>query len=233
MGNMEISASAQEAELRRQICEIGRRMYDKDLAASNAGNISVRLADGSILCTPTGISKGFMTEECLCVIDLDGNVLRASAGWRPSSEMKMHRRVYQRRPDVQAVVHAHPVYATTFAAAGIPLDRKVLAEPIVDLNYVPVAEYGTPSTDEVPDSIEKYLQDFDAILLGNHGALTYSDDLIHAYYNMEMVEFYARTIYQLTLLGAGLGTGPAGREFTQEQLSVLNAMHEKARRKSK
>lgn len=209
-----------EKTVKQQILEIGRRMYEKDLVVSNAGNISVRISENEILCTPTGVSKGFMSEESICKIDMEGNLLEANGNYRPSSEMKMHRRVYLRRPDIKAVVHAHPIYATTFAAAGLPLDARVLAEPIVDLDYVPLAPYGTPSTDEVPDSLEPFLKDYNAILLGNHGALTYAQDLIHAYYNMELVEFYARIMYQLNNLGQM-------REFTKEELDKLFALRRK------
>ena len=188
-------------EIKEQICEIGRRMYNRNMVAANDGNISVRLDAHTILCTPTGVSKGFMTPEMLCIIDENGKLLESNDDYRPSSEMKMHLRVYEKRPDVGAIVHAHPVYATSFAIAGLPLTAPITTEAVVALGGVPTAPYGTPSTEEVPDAIDPYLPYYDAILLESHGALTYSDTLTNAYMKMESVEFYAQLLYQATQLG--------------------------------
>ncbi|MBQ2890882.1 MAG: class II aldolase/adducin family protein, partial [Clostridia bacterium] len=110
-----------EYEIKKQICDIGKRIYDRRMVAANDGNISVKISDNEFLCTPTGVSKGFMTPDYICKIDGQGNILHANPGFKPSSEIKMHLRVYQKRPDVKAVVHAHPIFATAFAIAGIPL----------------------------------------------------------------------------------------------------------------
>ena len=123
-------------------------------------------------------------------------------------------RVYKERPDVKSVVHAHPIYATSFAIAGIPLTQPIMPEAVIALGCVPIAEYGTPSTDEIPDAVEKYLQYFDAVLLANHGALTYSDSLLNAYHKMESVEFYAKLLFNSRLLG-----GP--KELSKEQVARL------------
>ena len=155
---------------------------------SNDG-IFVKLNDNEFLCTPTGVSKGFMTPEFICKVDRQGNVIQANPGFKPSSEIKMHMRVYEKRPDVGSVVHAHPIYATSFAIAGIPLTQPIMPEAVISLGCVPIAEYGTPSTMEIPDNLEKYLPYFDAVLLENHGALTWSTDLNAAYMKMESVEF--------------------------------------------
>src|ERR671922_1233678 len=137
-----------ESRLREDIVEIGRRLYARGYTASNDGNISVRLDATRLLMTPKSVCKGFMSPEMMCITDLEGRKL---AGERdPSSEMQMHLEVYRQRPDVQAVVHAHPPIATGFAVAGIPLDRAVLAEVITTLGSIPIAEYATPSTDELP-----------------------------------------------------------------------------------
>ena len=141
------------------ICEIGRRMYERNMVAANDGNLSVKIGEDEILCTPTGISKGYMTPECICLINQKGELLRANEGYKPSSEIKMHLRVYQERLDVKAVVHAHPVYATTFAIAEQPLEAPILTEAVVSLGRVPVARYARPSTDEVPDSVAEYVQE--------------------------------------------------------------------------
>lgn len=190
-----------ELDIKKEMCEIGRRVYNRGMVAANDGNFSVKLNDNEYLCTPTGVSKGFMTPEYICKVDAQGNVLEANEGFRPSSEVKMHMRVYKERPDVNAVVHAHPMYATTFAIAGIPLMEPIMPEAVIFLGGVPLAKYGTPSTVEVPDSIMPYIQEYDAVLLENHGALTYSDSLMNAYHKMESVEFYARLMYQAKMLG--------------------------------
>jgi len=192
---------ATEFEIKKQICDIGKRIYDRGMVAANDGNISVKLSDNEFLCTPTGVSKGFMTPEYICKVDANGNVIQANAGFKPSSEIKMHMRVYKERPDVNSVVHAHPMYATSFAIAGIPLTEPIMPEAIIALGCVPIAEYGTPSTEEIPDAVSKYLPYFDAVLLENHGALAYSDTLLNAYHKMESLEFYAQLLYQAKMLG--------------------------------
>ena len=203
-----------ELSIKQQICDIGKRIYDKGMVASNDGNISVKWNDNELLCTPTGVSKGFMTPEYICKVDADGKVLEANPGFKPSSEIKMHMRVYKERPDVNAVVHAHPMYATGFAIAGIPLTQPIMPEAVISLGAVPIAEYGTPSTEEIPDAISKYLQSYDAVLLENHGALSFSDSLLNAYHKMESVEFYAKLLYISKQLG-----GP--KELSESQVQRL------------
>ncbi len=206
--------SKSEYDIKNEICEIGKRIYNRNMVAANDGNISVKLNDNEFLCTPTGVSKGFMTPDYICKVDRDGKMIEANEGYRPSSEIKMHMRVYKERPDVISVVHAHPMYATAFAIAGIPLTQQIMPEAIITLGAVPIAEYGTPSTDEIPDAVSKYLPYYDAVLLENHGALTYGDSLINAYHKMESVEFYA----QLLFLSKQLG-GP--RELSEAQVQRL------------
>lgn len=190
-----------ELEIKQEMCAIGKRVYDRGMVASNDGNFSVKLNDNEFLCTPTGVSKGFMTPEYICKVDANGNVLEADEGFRPSSEIKMHLRIYQKRPDVNAVVHAHPLYATTFAIAGQPLMDPIMPEAVLFLGGVPLAKYGTPGTMEVPDSVEPFLDQYDAVLLENHGALSYADTLLGAYHKMESVEFYAQLLYQTKMVG--------------------------------
>lgn len=205
---------ANEYEIKKQICEIGRRIYNRGMVAANDGNISVKLSDNEYLCTPTGVSKGFMTPEYICKVDKDGKVLQANGNFKPSSEIKMHMRVYKFRPDVGSVVHAHPTFATSFAIAGIPLTAPIMPEAVIALGCVPIAEYGTPSTNEIPDAVEKYLPYYDAVLLESHGALTYSVDLLSAYHKMESVEFYAELLYKARQLGGA-------KEFDKDQIQKL------------
>ena len=210
-----------EQKIKEQICEMGKRMYSRNMVAANDGNISVRVGEQEFLCTPTGVSKGFMTPEYICRVDAQGNLLEGNPGFRPSSEMKMHLRVYEKRPDIGAVVHAHPPYATSFAVMGIPLDQPIISEAVVSLGTVPVAEYGTPSTSELPDALEKYLPDYDAVLLEHHGALTYAGDLETAFMRMESVEFYAQLLYQTRMLG---GPRVLSEERVQKLIEVRTKM---------
>jgi L-fuculose-phosphate aldolase len=209
-----------EYEVKKQICEIGKRIYMNGFVAANDGNITVKINDNELLSTPTGVSKGFMTPEMICKVNMKGEVISASGKHRPSSELKMHLRVYNERPDVKSVVHAHPPFGTSFAIAGIPLVKPIMPEAVISLGCVPIAAYGTPSTNEIPDAISKYLQNYDALLLENHGALTYGEDLITAYYKMESLEFYAKLTYYSTMLG-----GP--KELNSSQVDDLIVIREK------
>ncbi|MDD6763466.1 MAG: class II aldolase/adducin family protein [Clostridiales bacterium] len=188
-------------EIKKEMCEIGRRIYNDGFVAANDGNFSVKIDENTFYVTPTGVSKGFMTPEMICKVDGKGNLKEANGQWRPSSEFKMHLKVYQERPDVNAVVHAHPPIATSFAIAGVSLDKLIMPEAIIFLGAVPIAQYGTPSTMEIPESLTPYLQDYDAILLANHGALTFGCDLNTAFFRMESTEFYAKLLMYSRLIG--------------------------------
>src|SRR4051795_4048778 len=188
-----------EQQLRADIVEVGRRLYARGYTASNDGNISVRLDDRRLLMTPTGVCKGFMDARMMCVTDLEGRKLEGERS--PSSEIQMHLEVYRERPEIQAVVHAHPPVATAFAVAGIPLDRAVLAEVVTTLGSIPIAEYATPSTSELPDAVRKYIKAHDGMLLANHGALTVGGDLFSAYYKMETIEHFAKISLVARMLG--------------------------------
>lgn len=187
-------------ELKELMCEIGRRVYQRNMVAANDGNFSVKLDENTFLCTPTGVSKGFLTPEMICTVNKLGELIEENK-WRPSSEVKMHIRIYEKRDDVNAVVHAHPEYATAHAIAGIPLTKKIMPEAIIFLGEVPIAPYGMPSTMEIPDAVEPYLESYDAVLLENHGALSWGEDLMAAYFKMEGLEFYASLAYKAQMLG--------------------------------
>ncbi len=190
-----------EYEIKRQIVEIGKRIWQRGYVAANDGNITVMLNDKEILTTPTGISKGFMTEDMIIKCDLEGKVISGNPKYRPSSEVKMHLEVYKQRHDIKSVVHAHPPYATSFAVAGIPLDKCVLPEAIIVIGSVPIAPYGLPSTMEIPDRMAEYIKESDAILLENHGALTLGADLLNAYHKMETLEHTASIVSKSIQLG--------------------------------
>ena len=178
-----------EQEARQMLVEIGRRMYDKDFVAANDGNISVKIGEDLILATPTGVSKGYMTEEMMVLMRTDGTVLSSNA--RPSSEVKMHLRIYQENPEARAVCHAHPPVSTAFAIAGMPLDRAIYPEAVVNLGVVPCVHYEAPGSQGIPDSIAPYCRDYNALLLANHGVVTWGRDLLDAWYRLESTEHYA------------------------------------------
>lgn len=199
-------------EIKKEICEIGRRIYMNGFVAANDGNISVKVSDNEFYCTPTGVSKGFMTPDMIIKIDAEGNKLEGKLN--PSSEIKMHMRCYKERPDIRSVVHAHPPTATGFAIAGIPLDKYTMPEAVISLGEIPLTAYGTPSTMEIPDAVSKELQNHDAFLLQNHGALTVGISLLNAYFKMETLEFFAK----ISLVARQLGNE---NEFTCDQIEKL------------
>ena len=180
-----------DAEARALILEIGRRMYDKNFCAANDGNISCRAEDGNFWVTPSGVSKGFMTEEMLVKVDAAGNILEKNGDYKISSEIKLHLKVYEERPDMNAVVHAHPPVSTAFACARKPLNKPVVTEAVLILGEVPVAPFAVPGTPELAETIVPHVHGHAACLLANHGALTWGKDLIQAYYRLETTEYYA------------------------------------------
>ncbi len=196
---MENYPSAYDAK--EQIIDIGKRMFDKGFVAANDGNISCKISPDEILTTPTGVSKGFMTPEMIIKMNINGESGEYGK-YKPSSEVKMHLRVYQENPSVMAVTHAHPPIATSFAIAGIGLDLPIITEALMALGSVPVAKYATPGTEEVPDSVAPFCRDYNAVLMANHGALTWGDSLMQAYYRLESVEYYAMiTMYTENIIG--------------------------------
>jgi L-fuculose-phosphate aldolase len=190
-----------EWALKKQIVEVGHKLWDKNFVAANDGNITIRLNDKEFLTTPTGISKKSLTVEMIIKVDMAGNPVVHNANYRPSSEAKMHIEVYKQRPDVKAIVHAHPIFATSFAVSGIALDKCILPEAILTVGSVPVTPYALVSTMEIPDAIRPYIKNTDAVLLANHGALTMGTDVINAYYKMETLEHYAHILFRSMQLG--------------------------------
>lgn len=186
-------------ESKELMVEIGRRLYERGYVVASEGNISVRLDEWRVLTTPSGVCKGSMRSEDLVITDMSGE--RIDGRNKPSSELLMHLEVYRERPQVAAVVHAHPPTCTGFAVAGLPLDPALMAEVVVTLGCVPLAEYGTPSTEELAAAVGRYIRDYDALLLSNHGAITIGKDLMSAYYKMETLEHYAHINLIARMLG--------------------------------
>jgi len=181
------------------IVKVGQLVWLKGYVASNDGNLSIRLTEDKVLITPSGLSKGFLSQAELVLTDMKGGVI--SGVNRPTSELKMHLAIYRERPDVRAVVHAHPPVATGFAAAGVSLDQPVLPEVAIDLKKIPLAAYATPGTEELSRSVAGLITDCNAVLMANHGVVTVGPDIFTAYYRMEMVEHFARINFVARLLG--------------------------------
>ncbi|QGF22393.1 class II aldolase/adducin family protein [Raineyella fluvialis] len=181
--------------------DIGQRLWRRNLVAANDGNLSARLPDGTILCTPTGASKGAMTEGMLAVVTTDGDVVSTGTGRGPSSEIAMHLRAYRVDPAIGAVVHAHPPYATAFAIRGESLRGDLMTETLTELPEVPLAGFATPGTAEVPDAIAPLVPGHRACLLEFHGALTWGAALEEAYLTMERLESLAQTTATLRMIG--------------------------------
>lgn len=206
-----------DREIREQICDICHKMWQQGWVAANDGNVTVKLNENTFLATPTGISKSFITPDKIVKINAQGEMIEENRGYKPSSEIKMHLKCYEERADAGAVVHAHPPTATGFAIANKHMDVYSLIECVIAIGSVPIAPYGTPSTDEVPKSIVPYLQDHDVILLENHGALALGADLITAYYRMETLELWAKTSFVAQLLGEE-------KEISRENIDRLIGM---------
>lgn len=207
-----------EQQLREQIVEAGKRLKERFFVAANDGNISARLPGGRFLITPTGVNKGDLDADMLLTVDGEGNVL--SGDLKPTSEMKMHLAVYRQRSDVQALVHAHPPTATGFATSRIRLDQDViLPEVVFGMGRIGFSEYGTPTTEQVPEAVSREIADCDALLLANHGALTVGTSVMQAYYRMETLEMYAR----IRLVTLQLG---GARVLSAEQVARLQELRE-------
>ncbi|MBW7863377.1 MAG: class II aldolase/adducin family protein [Candidatus Hydrogenedens sp.] len=188
-----------DKEARAAVCEAGRRLYAKNLVAATDGNISVRLGRDRYICTPSGVSKGFMTPEMLVVADGKGNKIRG--GGKVTSEFFTHLAAYEERPDIGAVVHAHPAYATALTLAGISMTDAVVPEVIMTLCAIPTTAYATPGCAEGADVVRPWIRDYDAILLDRHGAVTVGKTVFEAYLKMEKLEHTAQVLYAAHCLG--------------------------------
>ncbi|MCL1964986.1 MAG: class II aldolase/adducin family protein [Firmicutes bacterium] len=210
-----------DREAKKLIVEIGKRMYAKNFVAANDGNISCKVDDDLLWTTPTGVSKGFMDEKMLVKMRTDDTVL--SQGKRgPSSEVKMHLRIYSENPQAMAVCHAHPPISTSFAIAGIGLDKAIYPEALVNLGTVPCVHYETPGSQGIPDSIAPYAREYSALLLANHGAVTWGGSLMEAWYRLESMEHYAMVIlYTGSIIGKA---NVLSREQVEELVEIRRRM---------
>ncbi len=209
--------SVSEWQVKELLCEIGRRVWARGFVASNDGNFSVRVGEDRVLATPTMISKGFMKPEDIVTLDLSGRQLEGHR--EPTSETRLHLGIYQEKPEVTAVVHAHPPYATAFAVAAEPVPKCILPEVEIFLGEIPITRYETPGSQDFAESIKPYLKDFNLFLLANHGALSLGRDLEQAYYRMETVDHYCRILLYTMQLGQP-------KQISQEKMSELFRLKE-------
>ncbi len=206
-------------KMREFICHIGRRAYERGYVAANDGNISIRVSADEVLVTPTGVSKGYMTPDMLCLTDLRGGVI--SGVRQPSSEFAMHLRVYAESPRTVCVIHTHSPAATSFACAGLPLDRPLLTEAYVLLGDVPVTRFALPGSQEVPDSVAPLVKGHHACLLRNHGALVWADDPERALFRMEAIEQYAQILLNTDYIIRKAAL------FTPDERALLDALRKR------
>jgi len=188
-----------EREYRDDICKVGQLVFQKGWVAANDGNITIRLDTDRILATPTGVCKGMMQPDDLIIVDMKGN--KISGRLKGTSEIAMHTTVYGLRPDIRSVVHAHPPVATGYATAGRTLNLALLPEVIIGLGCVPLAEYGLPGTDALTAPMLPLIPKYDALMMANHGAVCYGEDVFKAYFKMETMEHFARIQLVAELLG--------------------------------
>src|SRR5436190_15093926 len=200
-----------EQTARREICSVGKLLYERSYVVSSDGNVSVRLDDGRVVATPTMTCKGRMTEDSLAITDIEGKALNDR---KASSELAMHLLIYQERADVKAVCHAHPPHGTAFAVAGLAIDQPILSEVILTLGCVPLAEYGTPSTHELTEAMRPLVKHHNALLMANHGAVAYGSNLWQAWDRLETLEHTAR----IAILAKALG---GANDLPQEAIEKL------------
>ncbi len=205
--------------IRENIIKVAKLMYDKGFVNPYEGNISV-LYDEQVYITPGGVCKGYLTEDMIVVTDLKGNVLEGM--YKPSSEIKLHLAAYRLRSDIKAVVHAHSPYATAYAIANKPIETKAYTEMIAFFDKIPLANYGTPSTDQLGEGIEEYIDNYDIILLANHGIVSVGIDLFNAFFKLEAAESMAKTLLFTKLLGGE-------KELPESELEKLYEMNRKKR----
>src|SRR5678809_1598103 len=194
-----------ESSARKLICQIGNLLYDRSYVVSSDGNVSIRLDENTVLATPTMTCKGRMTEDSLALTDMEGKPLSDK---RASSELAMHLLIYKERPDVRAVCHAHPPHGTAFAVAGLAIDQPILSEVILTLGCVPLASYGTPSTDGLTQAMQPLVKHHNALLMANHGAVAYGSDLWQAWDRLETLEHTAKIAILSRMLGGSRNLSP-------------------------
>ncbi len=212
----------QKRQLKEEICQIGQRVWQRGFCAGNEGNISVRLDPDRVLCTPTGMSKGFLTPEMICVSDYEGNHLEPEPGYSLTSEVKVHLALYKARPEAKAVIHCHPPHVVAFALAGICPPQKLHPEVEVFIGEIAFAPYQTPGTHELAQGmIDQLKPGTNTVILANHGLVCFCDTLTQAYYNVEIMDNYCKAL----LLAQSLKTPePLGADKFKELMAIKQKM---------
>lgn len=205
--------------IKEELVRMSAKLYSKGLVSAYEGNLSIRV-DDNVYITPSGKCKGYLSEDMIVVTDLEGNILDGM--YKPSSEIKLHLAAYNYRESIGAVVHAHPPYATSFAIANKPIETRAYAEVIMFYGKIPLAQYGTPSSDEIYADVREYLKEYDIILLANHGVMSVGDNIFEAFLKMESAESIAKTLLLSKLLG-----GP--KNLPQDKIDELHAIRMKKR----
>ena len=209
-----------EFETKKLMCEIGRRIYQREMVAANDGNFSVKIDENTFLCTPTGVSKGFMTPDMICKVDAEGNAKGPTGKWLPSSEIKMHMRIYRERPDVTAVVHAHPTLSCAYSTAQpCSLNTRLTAEAYYIIGDIVNVPYKLMGTKDLAEIVSKNIVDHEVMLMENHGAIAVGATLLRAFDCMELLERAA----QMSLAVASI---PNSHELTQERIDTIIKMRE-------
>jgi L-fuculose-phosphate aldolase len=207
-----------EKAARELIIEVGKLLYERSYVVSSDGNVSIRLDENTVLATPTMTCKGRMTPDSLALTDMEGKSLNDR---KASSELAMHLLIYKMRPDIKAVCHAHPPHGTAFAVAGLAIDQPILSEVILTLGCVPLTDYGTPSTNELTESMRPYVEHHNALLMANHGAVAYGEDLWQAFDRLETLEHTAK----IAILAKALG---GANDIPSDAIEKLIRIREKA-----
>jgi L-fuculose-phosphate aldolase len=196
-----VSRALDNNKTRHEMIRIATRMYAWGFISGLAGNLSIRLGDGRLLVTPAGVCKGNLRPEQLLILDEQGKIVSGQPGLQPTSELSMHLEIYQRRPDVSGIIHAHPVACVALSIVGISLDKPLIPEALVMLGPVPTVPYATPSSEEGRERISSFIENHNAMILAHHGTLTIGRDLLEAYYRLEILEHTARTVALAHQLG--------------------------------
>ena len=212
--------SEEEARLRAAICRVGKLSYDRNYIVGADGNISARMSDGTILITPTGAMKGFLEPPQVAHVDMTGQAL--DDGPRPSSEVGIHLVSYQERPDVKAICHAHPPHAVAMTIAGIDLQTPIIPEIIVTIGGIPTAPFGTPGTDELPETIRDLVRCSDVMMMQNHGSVTLGTNLMDAYKKLDMLEHTAKILWLAHVARGGLD--PLPKELVDKMLATRSQL---------
>jgi len=187
---------------KQEMCEIGYRIWHKGFCAGNEGNHSIRISDDRVLCTPTGLSKGFLKPDMITIVDMDGKQVDKENKYKRTSEILLHLAIYKKRPDAKSVIHSHPPHATAFACAGIAIPEGVHPEAEVFLGKVPTAKYTTPSYKELGEGVCALIgPETNTVMMGNHGSVSFGPTLVETYYKLEILDAYCRILLLIKQLG--------------------------------